>query len=98
MRWQQEGFKNQFVTLEVYDVGDVDALGNEPLSIDGEVIGRATGGTYGWRVGKSLALGFIHPNHATEGTELEISILGEPHRTTIIPESPYDPDNERLRA
>lgn len=75
-----------------------DALGNEPLFKDGEMVGRATAGGYGWRVGKSLALGFVRPELAAPGTEVEIDVLGTNHRATIVAESPYDPENERLRG
>ena len=96
--WREKGFDNQFVTLEVHGVTDADALGNEPLFIDGEMVGRATAGGYGWRVGKSLAIGFLHPDHAAVGTEVEIDVLGTMHKATVIEESPYDPENAKLRG
>jgi dimethylglycine dehydrogenase len=40
----------------------------------------------------------LRPDLAEEGTELEIEILGQRHRATVIAESPYDPDNTALRA
>lgn len=40
----------------------------------------------------------VPPELAAEGTELEMDILGMLHRVTVVPESPVDPDNERLRA
>ena len=86
------------MTLEVHDVTDADALGNNPIYADGALVGRATGGNYGFRVGKSLALAMVRPEHAAVGTELEMTILGTRHRVTVIPESPYDPENQRLRA
>ncbi len=98
VEWQQKGFANEFVTLEVHDVGDVDALGSEPLYRDGELVGRSTAGGYGFRLGKSLALGFLKPELAAVGSEVEIDVLGTMHRATVIAESPYDPDNARLRA
>ena len=98
VQWRERGFANAFATLEVHDVTDADALGNNAIYKDGEVIGRATGGNYGFRVGKSLALAMVHPDLAAEGTELEIRILDRLHRATVIGESPYDPDNEKLRA
>jgi dimethylglycine dehydrogenase len=82
----------------VGEIGDADAIGNEPLFKDGEMVGRATAGGYGWRVGKSLALGFVKPELAAEGTELEIDVLGELKPARVIAESPYDPDNEKLRG
>jgi dimethylglycine dehydrogenase len=62
------------------------------------VVGRVTSGGYGWRVGKSLALAMVSPEHAAPGTELDIVILGRRHRATIIPDSPFDPENEALRS
>ncbi|MCH9000381.1 MAG: FAD-dependent oxidoreductase [Proteobacteria bacterium] len=96
--WQQRGFKNRFVTLEVGEITDADPIGNEPLFKDGEMVGRATAGGYGWRVGKSLALGFVKPELAEAGSELQIDVLGEMKPAVIIEESPYDPENEKLRA
>ena len=96
--WQQRGFANNFVTLEVGEITDADAIGNEPLFKGGEMVGRATAGGYGWRVGKSLALGFVKPELAAEGTELEIDVLGERKPAKVIAESPYDPENTALRS
>jgi dimethylglycine dehydrogenase len=98
VEWQQKGFANTFVTMEVHGVTDADARGSEPIYKDGELIGRATSGGYGWRINKSLALAMVAPDLANLGQELEIEILGQRHKATIIEESPFDPDNERLRA
>jgi dimethylglycine dehydrogenase len=84
--------------MEVHGVTDCDARGSEPLWKGNQLAGRATNGGYGWRVGKSLALGMVKPEFGEVGTELEIQILGERKRATIIPESPYDAENARLRA
>ena len=96
--WQQRGFSWRFATLEVHGVTDADARGNEAIYKDGELVGRATSGGYGWRLGKSLALAMVRPDLGDIGTELEISILGTAHKATVIPESPFDTENERLRA
>ena len=97
-RWRERGFANRLVTMEVHGTGDADALGNNPIFKDGELVGRATGGGYGFRVEKSLALGMVRPALAQLGTTLQMDILGSMHDVTVIPESPYDPDNEKLRA
>ena len=97
LAWQKEGFNNQLVTLEVHDVGDADALGNNALTIDGELVGRATGGHFGFRVNKSLALGMVRPDLAQPGSEVSIEILGKDYKAVVIGDSPYDPQNERLR-
>ncbi len=98
LAWRERGAAWQFSTLEVHDVTDADALGNNPILLGDKTVGRATGGGYGFRLGKSIALAMIAPEHAAVGTELEIEILGTRHRATVLPESPFDSANARLRA
>ena len=98
LRHRESGLSYRFVTLEVADPGDADALGNNPLRADGDLVGRATGGNFGFRLGKSLALAMVRPAFAAEGTTLAVDILGESRQATVIGESPYDPENLRLRA
>jgi dimethylglycine dehydrogenase len=62
------------------------------------LVGRATAGGYGWRLGKSLAIGFLRPEYVAAGTEVDIDILGRMYKATVVEESPYDPQNERLRS
>jgi dimethylglycine dehydrogenase len=96
--WQERGFDNHFVTLEVEGVTDADARGSEGIYKDGEIVGRATSGGYGFRIDKSLALGLVRPDLAGAGTELEIEILGQRHLARVIDESPFDPENKALRS
>src|SRR5210317_740457 len=97
LAWKDRGQDNLLVTLEVDDVEDADALGNNALTRNGELVGRATGGGYGFRVGKSLALGMVSPEYAEPGTELSIEILGKDFAASVFTDSPFDPKNERLR-
>jgi dimethylglycine dehydrogenase len=93
------GVPNRFVTVEVHDVIDADPLGNEPFfDKGGRMVGRATSGYYGHHIKKSLAIGYVRPEFAQPGTELAIEILGEKKPATVLPESPYDPENLALRA
>ncbi len=95
----RDGVPHRFVTFEVHDVTDADALGNEPLfDTAGELVGRATAGYYGHSLGKSLGLGYVKPQFAAVGGELSILILGERRRATVLVDSPYDPENKDLRA
>ncbi len=98
LAWRERGLENAFVTLAVDGPDDADALGNNPIYADGELVGRATSGNYGFRLEQSLALAMIRPELAQEGARLEIEILGQRYPATVIPESPWDPGNERLRA
>jgi dimethylglycine dehydrogenase len=40
----------------------------------------------------------VRPDLAEIGTELEIVILGERYRVTVIADSPFDPENNALRG
>ena len=98
VRWQQRGFDNRFVTMQMLNATDADARGSEPILLDGRIVGRCTSGGFGFRLAKSLALGMVRPDLGEVGRELDVMILGEKHRAVIVPESPFDPDNARLRA
>ena len=97
-KWREEGFRWQFVTAEMRDAKGVDARGSEPIYRAGELVGRSTSGGYGWRVGKSLVLGMVAPECASVGTEMDIEVLGQRYALVVIDESPFDPDNRRLRS
>ena len=97
--WQERGFTNTMVTLEVHDTTDADAIGGNPIMmVDGTVVGRATSGGFGFRLGKSLALAMVRPDLAIPGAKLMIDILDQRLPATVLEDSPYDPTNIRLRA
>ena len=97
-KWREKGFQNKLVTMEVHNINNADVLGNNPIYNNGKVVGRATGGDFGFRLNKSIALGMVKPEIATKGQKLKIDILGKMHDVTILDESPYDPENKLLRA
>ena len=72
--------------------------GSEPLYHKGKLIGRATNG--GYRLPREQVAGARHGASGASaiGTELEIKILGKLFKATVIPESPYDPENKALRT
>ncbi|MDQ7071461.1 MAG: FAD-dependent oxidoreductase [Rhodobacterales bacterium] len=87
--------REQMVLLHI-DVENADATGGEPIFKDGVGIGRVTSGTYGYSAGMSLALGFV--KDAQAGDEVEVYVLGRPHKARILHEPPFDPKGEKLRA
>ncbi len=75
---------------------NADATGGEPIFQDGKGIGRVTSGAYGYSVGMSLALGYV--KDAGPGDEVEVMVLGKPHKARILDQPPFDPKGEKLRA
>ena len=97
-KWREKGFDNKLVTLEVHNTTDSDVLGNNPIYKDDKVVGRATGGEYGFRLDKSIALAMVNPDLANVGEKLKVDILGKMYEATILEEGPYDAENKLLRA
>jgi dimethylglycine dehydrogenase len=97
---REKGLAWNFTTLEVHGITDdwSDARGSEPIYAGGELAGRATNGGYGFRAGKSLALAMIRPEALQSGKKLQIKILDRLFDMSVLQESPYDPDNLKLRA
>ncbi|MCV3271002.1 GcvT family protein [Roseobacter sinensis] len=78
------------------DASQADATGGEPIFKDGQGIGRVTSGAYGYSVGMSLALGFV--KNAGPNDEVDVMVLGRPHKAVILEAPPFDPEGARLRA
>jgi dimethylglycine dehydrogenase len=83
--------------VEILDVTVADATGGEPIfDKAGNGVGRVTSGTYGYGVNKSLALCYL--KNVAPGDELDVMILGIPHRAVVLAEPPFDPTGAKLRG
>ena len=97
-REKQQGVTKRFVTLTV-EAGECDAPYMSTLWHDGKVVGETTSGNWGYRTGKSIALGMLRADLTVPGTEIEVEIYGDRFKATVQPDGPlFDPNNERLRA
>jgi 4-methylaminobutanoate oxidase (formaldehyde-forming) len=72
-------------------------LGNEPVRIDGEIVGRVTGGGQGFAVKRSIAYAYLPPDRAI-GTRGEVEVFGRWVGFEVVREAVYDPDNARVRS
>ena len=95
---KQSGKLNwRLVTLLIDGPDDADPWGVESLWAGDKTVGRATGGGYSVEFGRQIAMAYVRPDHAAEGCELTIKMLGRHYPTRIVCDSPYDPANERSR-
>ncbi len=92
------GVPQEFVSVFVDGIADADPLGNEPLWLEGDMIGRATAGSYGHYLKQSMAIGYVRTGFGAVGTEFEIEILGNRYPCKVVENSPHDPQNQRLKA
>jgi 4-methylaminobutanoate oxidase (formaldehyde-forming) len=74
------------------------ALGNEPVRVGSEVVGRVTSGGYGYTVERSVAYAYLPPEAAEPGAAVEVEIFGRWVGGEVAKEPLYDPSGERLRA
>ncbi|MBD8554752.1 FAD-dependent oxidoreductase [Rhizobium sp. CFBP 8762] len=97
--YKDKGLRWNFVTLIVDDVRDCDPRGSEAIyDLNGALIGRVTNGSFGYRIGKTVALAMVNPDFAAGGTRMQIKVLGSLLPATVVEESPFDPQNTALRA
>ncbi|MGC1497996.1 MAG: FAD-dependent oxidoreductase [Sulfitobacter sp.] len=87
----------KLVAFEV-DALDADVQGYEPIWLDGAVVGFCTSGGYSHHAAKSIAMGFVPRERATDGLTVEIEILGKMRSATIISTPLFDPDGDRMRG
>jgi glycine cleavage system aminomethyltransferase T/glycine/D-amino acid oxidase-like deaminating enzyme len=73
------------------------ALGNEPVRVDGEIVGRVTTGGYGYTVGRSIAYAYLPPEHDV-GTAVEVDIFGRWVAGEVATEPLFDPRGDRVRV
>ncbi|MFT4999763.1 MAG: dimethylglycine dehydrogenase [Paracoccaceae bacterium] len=84
------GAKRKLCVFEV-DAGDADVIAYEPIWLDGDVVGFCTSGGYSHYAEKSIAFGFVPTESAIEGLIVEIEILGEMYKATLITKPLIDP-------
>lgn len=73
-------------------------LGNEPLRVDGAIVGRVTTGGYGFAVEKSIAYAYLPADRVAIGTRGEIDIFGAWVGFAVVSEPVFDPAGERIRS
>jgi 4-methylaminobutanoate oxidase (formaldehyde-forming) len=74
------------------------ALGEEPVKVDGRIVGRVTSGGYGYSVGRSIAYAYVPVGEAAAGRPVEVEIFGRWVPGEIAREPLFDPQGERIRA
>jgi 4-methylaminobutanoate oxidase (formaldehyde-forming) len=73
-------------------------LGNEPVRVGDDVVGRVTSGGYGFAVERSIAYAYLPPDRAAIGTRGEVEVFGEWIGFEVAREPLYDLEGTRIRA
>jgi dimethylglycine dehydrogenase len=95
-REKEQGGERRLISLSV-QAADADAIGDEPIFLDGKVVGWVTSGGYGHTVRQSLALGFVTRAAASATAGFEVEIIGERRAALRLEQPPFDPTGARMR-
>ena len=81
----------------VLEAKDADAIGDEPVWLDGKVVGWITSGGYAHHSKASVALGYVPREVAEEDSGWEIELLGERLPARLQRHALFDHNRERMR-
>ncbi len=77
---------------------DADVIGDEPIWMNGEVVGWVTSGGYAHNAAESVALGYVPKELADEDTGWQIEILGVRLAARPQPQPLFDANGSRMRT
>ncbi|MGK2939825.1 MAG: aminomethyltransferase family protein, partial [Solirubrobacteraceae bacterium] len=81
----------------VLDEPDAVCLGDEPVRLGAELLGRVTSGGYGPRVERSIAFAYV-PAAVDVGARVEVGVFDRWVGAEVVAEPIYDPAGERIRG
>ena len=97
IRARDNGAQNRIMSIKFND-RDAIPLGNEPVYLNNDIVGKTTSASFGYRVGTSVALADISRIEArTSGTVVEVDIAGDRYEGTISTTAVFDPSGTRMR-
>ncbi|HEY2478314.1 MAG TPA: FAD-dependent oxidoreductase [Solirubrobacterales bacterium] len=94
---KEEGPRQRLACIVLEDPHSI-ALGNEPVRVAGEVVGRVTTGGYGYTVERSIAYAYVSAEFADPGTAVAIEIFGRWVEGEVAAEPLLDQAGERIRS
>jgi dimethylglycine dehydrogenase len=97
VRQQEAGLARRFAVLDI-EPGDSDAFREEGIYAGDRLVGSVASGGYSHTLDRLLAHAYLPSEIATPGTQLSVSVLGERRPASVVPASPFDPENERPRG
>ena len=94
---RKTGPDKKLVTM-VVECDGIDVSNDEAILKDGDCIGYVSSGGYAHWVAKSMALGYVPPELAGDGSALEIEINGRFYPATVTAYPLYDANGSKMRG
>ncbi|MGO9198505.1 MAG: GcvT family protein [Acidimicrobiales bacterium] len=94
---EARGAPERRLTCIVLDDPRAVALGEEPVRVDGETVGRVTSGGLGHSVRASIAYAYLPTGMCAPGLRVEVNLFGTWAGGLVASEPLFDPASERVR-
>ena len=95
-KFKQDGVARKLVTVTIDS--PIDVTLDEAVLKDGEAVGYITSGSYAHHVKQSMAMAYVASEYATQGSELDVEILGEFYKITVQGAPLYDKEGAKMRS
>jgi 4-methylaminobutanoate oxidase (formaldehyde-forming) len=86
----------KLVAMTFDDIRQV-PLGNEPVRINGSVVGRVKSGGQGYTINKAIGYAYLPTEHTAPGTSVDVEFFGTWATGVICAEPLFDPENSKIR-
>jgi len=91
--------RKKLITLSLQDSkpGSPLLLHDEPIYVDGKIIGKTTSGNYSFNYKKNIAFGYINKEINTKTSKVEIEVEKKNYKATIESKPLHDPYNQIIK-
>ena len=97
MAERDNGGSKRLISLAVATI-DADVIGDEPVSIDGTVVGWVTSGGFAHASKTSVALAIVPKEFAPRNDGWAVELLGQSLSANLINEPLFDANASRMRS
>lgn len=98
VRQREGGGTNRIFSIILDDVNGV-PLGNEPVYVAEEIVGKTTSAAFGYRIARPIAIADLAVAETrSPGTRVEVDIAGVRHSGQVVAGAAFDPQGARMRG
>jgi 4-methylaminobutanoate oxidase (formaldehyde-forming) len=92
---RKEGAENKLISLTLEDETAI-PIGGEPIYFDDQIIGQTTSCTFGFRIGKPIALGHLKEK-VSDNSNVYVDIARQLYSATVSTGPLFDADGLRMK-
>jgi 4-methylaminobutanoate oxidase (formaldehyde-forming) len=74
------------------------AMGNEPIFMNNQVIGRIKSAGQGYTINKAIAYAYLPVEHTKVGTDIAVEMFGVKQQGQIAAEPLFDPKGQKIKS